>query len=94
MRDGKTEEAPDQLKDRDLSRALFGALKEQLNDPGFRSGVVREGEMDGPDGEAAAAVANGIAARHRSNSVGDWPIGRNGAATTVFRLRNSGFAPC
>jgi type I restriction enzyme R subunit len=30
VRDGKTQEGPDILKERDLSRALFGALKEEL----------------------------------------------------------------
>lgn len=30
VRDGKVKEAPDMLKERDLSRALFGALKEQM----------------------------------------------------------------
>lgn len=30
VRDGKTQEGPDVLKERDLSRALFGALKEEL----------------------------------------------------------------
>lgn len=60
VRDGKTKEAPDLLKERDFSRALFGALKEQLNDPGLRRSIVREGEPDGTDVESSAAVAEQI----------------------------------
>jgi type I restriction enzyme, R subunit len=33
VRDGKSREAPDILKERDLSRALFGALKEKMTPP-------------------------------------------------------------
>lgn len=33
VRDGKSREAPDILKERDLSRALFGALKEKMTSP-------------------------------------------------------------
>lgn len=41
VRDGKTKEGPDILKDRDFSRALFGALKEELAKESTSS-VVRE----------------------------------------------------
>jgi type I restriction enzyme R subunit len=41
VRDGKAKEGPDILKDRDLSRALFGALKEELGRESTSS-VVRE----------------------------------------------------
>jgi len=33
VRDGRTHDAPDILKERDLSRALFGALKDHIGDP-------------------------------------------------------------
>ncbi|MCW1883098.1 type I restriction endonuclease subunit R [Luteolibacter flavescens] len=50
IRDGKSQEAPDILKERDLSRALFGALKEKMN-PGARadspsSSVLREDPVE------------------------------------------------
>ncbi len=41
VRDGKTADEPDILKDKDLSRALFGVLKEEL-DRGSSSSTVRE----------------------------------------------------
>jgi type I restriction enzyme R subunit len=41
VRDGKTADEPDILKDKDLSRALFGVLKEEL-DRGASSSTVRE----------------------------------------------------
>lgn len=41
VRDGKAKEGPDILKDRDLSRALFGALKNELGRESTSS-VVRE----------------------------------------------------
>ena len=37
VRDGKMKEAPDLLKERDLSRAFFGALQKELSEEG-RSG--------------------------------------------------------
>jgi type I restriction enzyme R subunit len=41
VRDGKAKEGPDILKDRDLSRALFGALKEELGRES-KSSIARE----------------------------------------------------
>jgi type I restriction enzyme R subunit len=43
VRDGKTKEAPDMLKERDLSRALFGALKEEMAAHQPSGAVVHEG---------------------------------------------------
>ncbi|WP_035616165.1 type I restriction endonuclease subunit R [Haloferula sp. BvORR071] len=37
VRDGRAKEAPEMLKERDLSRALFGALKEKMSAPAPRS---------------------------------------------------------
>jgi type I restriction enzyme R subunit len=42
VRDGKAQEGPDILKERDLSRALFGALQEELARGDSDSSVVRE----------------------------------------------------
>ena len=42
VRDGKTKEAPDMLRERDLSRALFGALKEEMAADRSASSVVHE----------------------------------------------------
>jgi type I restriction enzyme R subunit len=54
VRDGKTKEGPDILKDRDLSRALFGALKEELARESTSS-VVREDPASYGDPAANAA---------------------------------------
>ncbi|OYV01204.1 MAG: hypothetical protein CFE26_23155, partial [Verrucomicrobiales bacterium VVV1] len=54
VRDGKTKEGPDMLKDRDFSRALFGALKEELARES-NSSVVREDPVPYGSPEANAA---------------------------------------
>jgi type I restriction enzyme R subunit len=54
VRDGKTQEGPDILKQRDLSRALFGALKEELARESTSS-VVREDPLPYGSPEAHAA---------------------------------------
>jgi len=54
VRDGKTQEGPDILKERDLSRALFGALKEELARES-NSAVVREDPLPYGSPEAHAA---------------------------------------
>jgi type I restriction enzyme, R subunit len=54
VRDGKTQEGPDILKERDLSRALFGALKEELARESTSS-VVREDPPPYGSPEAHAA---------------------------------------
>jgi type I restriction enzyme R subunit len=60
-RGGNTQEAPDILKNRDLSRALFGALKEQLANPALKDAVVREGDSEDASGtEVSAAVAEQV----------------------------------
>lgn len=59
VRDGRTSAAPTVLRDRDLSRALYGALKDQLaNMPGSgygESSVVRE-EPDEPAAQVKAPL--------------------------------------
>ncbi len=54
VRDGKTKEGPDMLKDRDFSRALFGALKEELARES-NSSIVREDPVPYGSPEANAA---------------------------------------
>jgi type I restriction enzyme R subunit len=64
VRGGNTREAPNLLNNRDLSRALFGALKEQLANPALRDSVVREGEPeDSTAAEAALADAEQVMAQ-------------------------------
>jgi type I restriction enzyme, R subunit len=47
VRDGKTKEAPDLLKERDLSRALFGALQKEIGEGSTsNSSVVREDRVE------------------------------------------------
>jgi len=47
VRDGKTKEAPDLLKQRDLSRALFGALQKEIGEgSSTSSSFVREDPVD------------------------------------------------
>ena len=45
-RGGNTQEAPDLLRNRDLSRALFGAIKEHLANPVLQDTSLREGEAN------------------------------------------------
>ena len=60
-RGGNTQEAPDILRNRDLSRALFGALKEQLANPALKDSIVREGDTEDASGtEVSAAVAEQV----------------------------------
>lgn len=61
VRDGKTQEGPDILKERDLSRALFGALKEELARESTSS-VVREEPLSyGSPTDAAARIEQVLA---------------------------------
>jgi type I restriction enzyme R subunit len=61
VRDGKTADEPDILKDKDLSRALFGVLKEEL-DRGASSSIVREDEAEyGSGRENRPSIQNVLA---------------------------------
>ncbi|MFT3991725.1 MAG: type I restriction endonuclease subunit R [Luteolibacter sp.] len=60
VRDGKTKEAPDLLKERDLSRALFGALQKELGEVGGRppiSSFVREDPVEYKMSRSTAPVS-------------------------------------
>jgi type I restriction enzyme R subunit len=60
VRDGKMKEAPDLLKERDLSRALFGALQRELNGPGAsscQSAVVREDPVEYKSSRSSSAAS-------------------------------------
>ena len=63
-RDGNTKEAPTILKERDLSRALFGALKEQMVAGAAQDGgsVVREGSSLDGDKKPSAPPAEQVLA--------------------------------
>jgi type I restriction enzyme, R subunit len=63
VRDGKAQEGPDILKERDLSRALFGALKEELSRSGSStSSVVNEESPIPGSGKAAESMLETILA--------------------------------
>jgi type I restriction enzyme R subunit len=63
VRDGKAQEGPDILKERDLSRALFGALKEELSRSGAStSSVVKEESPIPGSGKAAESMLEAILA--------------------------------
>jgi type I restriction enzyme R subunit len=60
VRDGRTSEAPSVLRNRDLSRALYGALKDQLGHvpgAGEETSVVRE---DSPDEDERAGATTPV----------------------------------
>jgi type I restriction enzyme R subunit len=62
VRDGKTQEGPDILKERDLSRALFGALQEELARGGGTSAAVRDDSaLDGSGGSAKQSLDSALA---------------------------------
>jgi len=61
VRDGKSQEGPDILKERDLSRAFFGALKEELAHDSM-SAIVREEPPDYGSTEIDAAQLEQILA--------------------------------
>jgi type I restriction enzyme R subunit len=62
VRDGKTQEGPDILKERDLSRALFGALQEELTRGSGSSSVVRDDSaLDGSGGAGMPSVESVLA---------------------------------
>ena len=54
-RGGHTQEAPDLLKNRDFSRALFGAIKGHLANPVLQDSMVREDGVGGPAQPASPA---------------------------------------
>ena len=58
VRDGKTKEAPDLLKERDLSRALFGALQKEIGEASTaNSSVVREDPVEYKTSRSTASVS-------------------------------------
>ena len=62
VRDSNTQEGPDILKERDLSRALFGALQEELARGSIGSSVVREDlAPDGAGGTGRPSVESTLA---------------------------------
>ena len=62
VRAGKTQEGPDILKERDLSRALFGALQEELARGNGAPSVVRDDSaLDGSGGSAKQSLDSALA---------------------------------